>query len=258
MKILVTGGNGFIGQEVCRIAVGDGHEVVGLARSGRPETPAPWADGVRWVAANVLDPEGWREHLEGCDAVVHCVGIAFEKPEKGATFERINGDAAEVASWEAEHVGVGRFVLISAAVKPPGLSPRFLSSKRRAESALRGRQLEESILRPGLVYGPGRPPSMVVGALLRGLGHVPGLKRRLRPNRPLHVDQVALAAVRAATEPGYQGVIDVDNIDYLAGEAWRAYAEADAGATSDVRPLVVGGAVAGLVGGALWALRSRR
>ena len=256
MKLLVTGGNGFIGQEVCRIAVGDGHEVVSVARSGRPETDAPWADEVAWVRANVLDPEAWRDHLGGCGAVVHCIGIVSEKPEQGVTFERINGDAADVASWEAEHAGVGRFVFISAAAKPPGVSPRFLSSKRQAESTLRGRGLEESILRPALVYGPGRPPSVVVGTLLKGLSQVPGLGRRLRPNRPLHVDQVALAAVRAATEPGYQGVIDVDNIDYLADEAWRLYA--DAAQTSSVRPLVIGGAVAGLIGGALWALRSRR
>lgn len=258
MKLLVTGGNGFIGQEVCRIAVGDGHEVVSVARSGRPETSAPWADQVEWVGANVLDPETWRGHLDGCDAVIHCVGIVSEKPDEGITFERINGDAADVASWEAEHAGVEHFVFLSAAAKLPGLPPRFISSKRQAESTLRGRNLQESILRPVIVYGPGRPPSMAIGALLKGLGQVPGLKRRIRPNRPLHVDQVALAAVRAATEPGFQGVIDVDNIAYLAGNQWRLYADADVAPTLPVRPLLVGGAVAGLVGGVLWALRERR
>lgn len=258
MKLLVTGGNGFIGSEVCRIAVGDGHQVISVSRSGRPETEAPWADGVQWVAANVLEPEDWRDHLDGCDAVIHCVGIASEKPGEGVTFERINGDAADVASWEAEHAGVERFVFISAAPEMTFLPSRFHATKRQAESAIRRRDLQESILRPALVHGPGRPPSVVLGNLLNGLGKVPGLKRRLRPNRSLHVDQVALAAVRAATEPGFQGTVDLGNIAYLAGEQWRLYADADAAPSFPVRPLLLGGALAGLAGGMLHALRERR
>ena len=258
MKLLVTGGNGFIGQEVCRIAVGDGHQVISIARSGRPEISAPWTDEVEWVAANVLEPETWRDHLAGCDAVIHCVGIIAEKPERGITFERLNGDAADVASWEAEHAGVGRFVLVSAAAKPPGVSPRFISSKRQAESAVRGRSFESAILRPALVYGPARPASVFVGKVLQGVGRLPVVGDGFGANRPLHVDQVALAAVRAATEEGYGGTIGTDNIEYLAGAQWRLYADADAAPTLPVRPLVIGGALAGLIGGALWTLLERR
>ncbi|MGI9174564.1 MAG: NAD-dependent epimerase/dehydratase family protein [Rhodothermales bacterium] len=258
MKLLVTGGNGFIGQEVCRIAVGDGHKVISVARSGRPEISAPWTDEVEWVAANVLEPETWRDHLAGCDAVIHCVGIISEKPEQGVTFERLNGDAGDVASWEAEHAGVGRFVLISAAANPPGVSSRYLSSKRQAESAVRGRSFESSILRPAIVYGPGRPASVLLGKLLQGVGRLPVVGNAVRENRPLHVDQVALAAVRAATEEGYGGTIGIDNIEYLAGAQWRLYADAEAAPKLPARPLVVGGVVAGFLGGALWALRERR
>ena len=257
MKLLITGGNGFIGQEVCRIAVGDGHEVISIARSGRPEIAAPWTDEVRWVAANVLEPELWRDHLAGCDAVIHCVGTITEKPERGITFERLNDDSAEVASWEAEHAGVGRFVLISVGAKPPGLPSRFLSSKRQAENAVRGRDLESAILRPTFAYGPGRPLSVLVGTLLKGVASLPVVGDGLRSNRPLHVDQVALAAVRAATEEGFGGTIGIDNIEYLAGEQWRLYADADAAPTLPTRPLLLGGALAGFIGGALWTLRER-
>ena len=184
MKLLVTGGNGFIGQEVCRIAVGDGHKVISVARSGRPEIRAPWTDEVQWVTANVLEPEAWRDHLPGCDAVIHCVGILSEKPEQGVTFERLNGDAADVASWEAEHAGVGRFVLVSAAVQPPGVSSRYLSSKRQAESAVRGRSFESAILRPAIVYGPGRPASVLLGKALQGLSRLPIIGESLRESRP--------------------------------------------------------------------------
>ena len=45
MKLVVPGGNGFIGSEICRIAVQNGHEVAAFGRTGRPAlTPAehPW------------------------------------------------------------------------------------------------------------------------------------------------------------------------------------------------------------------------
>ena len=258
MKLLVTGGNGFIGQEVCRIAVGDGHQVISIARSGRPEIAAPWTDEVEWVAANVLEPETWRDHLAGCDAVIHCVGIIAEKPEQGVTFERLNGDAADVASWEAEHAGAGRFVLVSAAANPPGVSSRYLSSKRQAESAVRGRSFESAILRPAIVYGPARPASVFVGKVLQGVGRLPVVGDAVNENRPLHVDQVALAAVRAATEEGFGGTIDISNIEYLAGAQWRLYADAEAAPGLPTAPLVAGGLLLGFLGGALWTLLKRR
>ena len=77
-KLVVLGGNGFIGREVCRQAIEHGHRVVGLGRSGRPAVSASWAGRVDWVAADVLRPEDWRGHLDGATAVVHSIAILRE------------------------------------------------------------------------------------------------------------------------------------------------------------------------------------
>lgn len=256
-KLLVTGGSGFIGSQICRVAVEEGHEVVSVSRSGRPQDArgeASWMDRVTWVAANVLSPGDWRAHLEGCTAVIHCVGILREQPEEGITFERINGDAAEVAAWEAEHTDVPHFVFLSAAGTPPGISSRFLEAKRQAEATLRGRGVRESILRPMFVYGPGRPATLPAAGVLRAAGRIPGLGAKLRPLRPLRVEQVATAAVRAAVEPGYEGVIPIDLIEYLAEGRWHPHADGQSSRRRPIRPrpLLLGGALTGLVAGAAW------
>ena len=216
MKLLVTGGSGFIGREVCRAAVEAGHQVLGLARRGRPRTDG-WADRVAWIAADVLEPRSWRDHLAGCGAVIHCVGIAWERPEHGVTFERVNGDAAVVAVGEAERAGVGAFVYLSASAKPPFLREAYITAKRRAEGAIFARSLRGVALRSGLVYGPGRAVSYLPAALLAAGMFVPIVRQRIAaPNRALPVTTVARAALRAATDDGVRGVVDIDMIERLA------------------------------------------
>lgn len=219
-RLFVTGGSGFIGSEVCRIAADQGHEVWSLSRSGRPEhLDEAWADQVNWLAGDVFLTDEWRHHLEGVDAVIHCVGIIREDPDEGVTFERVNGDAADIVSWEAEQAGIERFVFLSAAEKPPLVSERYLEAKRTGEAAIRTKDLKEAILRPNLVRGPERPATMVLGALLDAADTLPWLDIEA----PLRVEQVAYAAVRAATEEGYEGTIGVDLIEYLANDDWKAY-----------------------------------
>ncbi|MDH4146065.1 MAG: NAD-dependent epimerase/dehydratase family protein [Acidimicrobiia bacterium] len=74
MRILVTGGAGFIGSHVVDELVGGGHDVIVVdnldpaAHDGRPE----WIDpGVEYRWLDVADPDTWRGALAGVDAVCH-------------------------------------------------------------------------------------------------------------------------------------------------------------------------------------------
>ena len=259
-RLIVTGGDGFIGSHVCRIAVAQGHRVVSISRSGRGHIQGEWADEVDWVQADVLQPDAWRHHLEGADAVIHCVGILREDRATGRTYERINDDATEIVSWEAEHAGVQRFVFLSADTPRQIVPDRFIETKRRAEQSLRQSQIRESVLRPTFVYGSDRPASVVGARLLQAMDHVPGLHDIVHPNRPLRVEQVALAAVRAATQDGYEGVISIDNIEYLAGDEWKGYVNGrtNGNGTNRTRAMVIGGVVAGTLAGVAWRMLARQ
>ncbi|KAH9005274.1 mitochondrial protein [Lactarius hatsudake] len=78
-KLLVVGGNGFIGSAVCRVALRHGYQVTSISSSGRPfqtpkgHTPA-WTKKVEWLTADALRPETYSHLLPGVSAVVHTLG----------------------------------------------------------------------------------------------------------------------------------------------------------------------------------------
>jgi len=213
--LLVVGGSGFIGREICRLAVRDGHEVRSVSRSGRPTVDAPWADEVSWTSADLFRPNAWRDRLDDVDAVVHSVGVISEAPTEGVTFERVNGDSAILTALEAERAGVETYVFLSSAVKPPGTRGAYLTAKRRAETAIADLDLDHVTLRPGPVYGTDQPHfSPVVNAGLRIVNSIPPLADRLGESRPLPVETVADAAYRTALDPD-ESLLDVEDIRRL-------------------------------------------
>ena len=77
MKLLVTGGAGYIGSIVAQQLLDGGHEVVvldDLSRGHRRAVP----DGARLIEVNLVDEEGTRDALrEGFDAVLHFAALAL-------------------------------------------------------------------------------------------------------------------------------------------------------------------------------------
>ncbi|WP_418285152.1 SDR family oxidoreductase [Halorubrum sp. DTA46] len=210
--LLVVGGSGFIGREICRLAVRDGHDVRSVSRRGRPPTDAPWADAVSWTSADLFRPDAWRDRLVGVDVVVHSVGITEEVPGDGVTFERLNGDSAVITALESERAGVETFVFLSSAMKPPGARSAYLTAKRRAEAAIAGLDIALVTLRLGPVYGADQPHfSALVNTGLRLVDSVTPVADRLGEARPLPVEVVARAAYRSALDPD-EPLLDVADI----------------------------------------------
>ncbi|GBE81946.1 NAD(P)-binding protein [Sparassis latifolia] len=81
-KILVVGGNGFLGSAVCRAALARGMRVTSISSSGRPYTtpkghsPA-WTSKIEWRTGDALQPESYAHLLPGVTAVVHTTGTLF-------------------------------------------------------------------------------------------------------------------------------------------------------------------------------------
>lgn len=219
-RLVIPGGNGFIGAEMCRIAVQNGHDVAAFGRTGRPAlTPArhPWVNDVEWRAADVFTPDAWRDLLDGADAVVHSIATIREAPENNVTFGRVNGESALQVAQAAVDAGVEGFVFLSVRDKPPVVHERFLAAKRRAEREIPAQYpaLRTVVLRPNLVFGLRRPGSATIAGALNQLPRGAAGGYAAGTGRPLPVEVVAAAAVQAAVTPTLTGTLSVDQIDTL-------------------------------------------
>ena len=73
MKIVITGGTGFIGRALCETLVKGGHRVTVLTRHAGQiqDRPELQAQSVRW---NAQDSGPWEQVLEGTDAIINLAG----------------------------------------------------------------------------------------------------------------------------------------------------------------------------------------
>lgn len=78
-RLLVLGGNGYVGREVCRLAVTRGYTVTSLSRRGQnPEPESKELSAVQWVKGDATDGATVTALVSESDAVVHAVGLLFD------------------------------------------------------------------------------------------------------------------------------------------------------------------------------------
>jgi len=168
-----------------------GHEVRLLARHAR-EDVRQWPSGVTPHVGDVTDPASITGAADGCDAVLHIVGIVDESPP-AVTFERVNVGGTRNMLAEAQRAFVRRFVYVSSLGAPDGESA-YHKSKRDAERLVRQFDGDWTICRPGNVYGPGDEQISVILRLVRGVSPlVPKVGSGDQPFQPIWWEDVAQA-----------------------------------------------------------------
>lgn len=221
-KLLVLGGNGFVGSHICIEALAYGLNVSSLSRSGKSSLHDPWANDIVWHQGDLLSPDSLGNALNGVTSVISCVG-GFGS---NSYMYDINGTANINAIRVASEQGVKRFVYISAADfgLVNYLLKGYFAGKRSTETELLDKfQHGGAILRPGFIHGTRRVgsvhlPLSVIGAPLemvlrhaKPLTRLPLIGPLFIP--PVNVTSVAKVAVRAAVDPAFpSGVVDVYGI----------------------------------------------
>src|SRR5215471_2524482 len=102
MRVLVTGGTGFVGTHLVNRLLHEGHDVAVFARDPR-KTRNRYNRPVETVPGDVLNPESLNAAASGRDGLVHLVGIIHE--EGGETFDRMHREAAENVVAAAARAG---------------------------------------------------------------------------------------------------------------------------------------------------------
>jgi uncharacterized protein YbjT (DUF2867 family) len=146
--LAVTGGTGFVGRHLLRVALAAGYDVRALTRGWKPPE-----DEIAWIDGALDRPDSLAKLVTGVDAVIHVAG-AINAPDR-AGFEAVNvGGTANVID-AARRAGVRRFVHISSlSAREPDLSD-YGWSKMKSERLVAASGLDATIIRPPAIYGPG-------------------------------------------------------------------------------------------------------
>jgi dihydroflavonol-4-reductase len=169
LKVLVTGGTGFIGSHLIETLLQKGLQVRCLLRKS---SDLKWIKGlpVEYAWGDCRDRASLKEPVKGVDQVIHSAGVT--KAVRIETFFEINAYGTEnlIRACLEHNPGLQKFIYVSsqaaAGPSPNGnqkkesdpcqpVSPYGQSKRMGEELALsHGQEIPIIILRPSAVYGP--------------------------------------------------------------------------------------------------------
>ncbi|MFH5799772.1 complex I NDUFA9 subunit family protein [Haladaptatus sp. CMAA 1911] len=153
MKVLVTGGTGFIGQRLVRELLDRGHEVTALARN--PDE-ADFPSDVEKAMGDVTAYASVEGSFSGQDAVVNLVALSpLFKPPRGLSHMSVHLGGTRNVVRAAEEHDVGKIVQMSALGADPTGPTEYIRAKGRAENLVRESDRRWTIFRPSVVFGEG-------------------------------------------------------------------------------------------------------
>jgi uncharacterized protein YbjT (DUF2867 family) len=157
MTVFLTGASGFVGCNMLKRLLAEGHSVHALVRDPQKASQivqtAPVPGRVEFFPGDVVQGAGLDAAMQGCDAVIHLVGIIVEKGKN--TFEAVHHMGTRHVVEAAKRCGIKRFIQMSAlGVRADGVAA-YQTSKWKGEEEVRHSGIAYCILRPSLIFGPG-------------------------------------------------------------------------------------------------------
>jgi NADH dehydrogenase len=188
VKVLVTGGTGFVGPRIVQALRAQDRDVRVLVRS--PERGAQAQSiGAELAVGDITDPDSLAAAANGCTHVIHLVALITGKP---AAFDLVMTQGTRNLVDAARNAGVERFVLMSAlgTSEQTGKLIPYYAAKWRMEQTVKASGLEHVIFRPSFIFGHGGALSTFVkqvkySPVVTVIG--PGQQR----SQPIWIDDVA-------------------------------------------------------------------
>jgi farnesol dehydrogenase len=212
MKVLVTGGTGYLGRAVVRAFAARGHEPVVFSRHASGSgLPGLACDG------DIRDRAALERAADGCAAICHSAALVSIWRRRREDFDEINVGGLRNVLAVAAARGIPRIVYTSSfvAIPPPDRTTPLEANDYQRTKVAADRLADEAVrngvpivrVYPGVVYGPGvNTEGNLVGRLIADhlKGRLPGLVGPENAWSYAYVDDVA-AGHCAALEQGRVG-----------------------------------------------------
>jgi uncharacterized protein YbjT (DUF2867 family) len=203
VKVLVTGGTGFVGTHLVNRLLHRGHAVTVLARDPR-KTRNRYNHPVETAAGDVLDRASIVAAAAGRDAVVHLVGIINEKGAQ--TFDRMHREATENVVHAAKAACVRRYLHMSAMGSSEDSPSAYGRTKAAGEKAVRASGLAWTIFRPSIVFGQGDGFVSLLAPIVRlNPGFIPVIGPGTTRFQPVSIEDVSRVFADALEKPETAG-----------------------------------------------------
>jgi 2-alkyl-3-oxoalkanoate reductase len=248
MNVGVTGGTGFLGGALVRRLLAKGALVRALARPSR-RADALEAQGAEVVRGDLRDEEAVARAFAGRDLVYH-VGAKVEGRGGQKEYFETNVSGTEQVLKACLREGVRRVVYASSVAvygpvrqgepinentpyddapeKRDSYAQSKIEADRLAADFAQKTGLAVTILRPGVVFGPGKPlPMGLLGARLGNVGVVIGSRGQRIPLNYVENLIDAMELVATGRDPGLEQFLVVDDDSLTLGEYHAAREEAE-------------------------------
>ncbi|MBV8205162.1 MAG: NAD(P)-dependent oxidoreductase [Acidobacteria bacterium] len=199
MRVLVTGGTGYLGRPLIHALVARGHAVRAVVRAA---SACRLADGAEAVVADPLEAGSYS--AAGCEAFVHLIGVSHPSPWKAEQFQAVDVRSVEVAVRAAREAAISHFIYLSVA-HPAPVMRAYIAARERCEQMVCEAGLNATLVRPWYVLGPGHRWPYILKPIYRLLESVPS-KRAAALRLGLVTREQMIAALVAAAEHPASGV----------------------------------------------------
>lgn len=149
-RILVLGGSGFVGRQVCEQLARLGYHITVPTRRAVNAARVQSLPGLTVIEANVHQEADLARLMPGHDAVVNLVAVLHGSEER---FESVHVDLPGKIASAMNKAGVQRLVHISALGADPQGPSMYQRSKARGETVLHNAGLQLTVLRPSVIFG---------------------------------------------------------------------------------------------------------
>jgi uncharacterized protein YbjT (DUF2867 family) len=193
--VCIFGGSGFVGRHICHQLAAQGYRARVPTRDRERAKPLLLLPTVDLIEADVHDSRDIVRALRGAEVVINLIGVLHEGRGR-QSFAQAHVELARKITAACREEGVRRYLHMSALNADLAGPSAYLRSKGAAEAIARTSDLEVTVFRPSVIFGPEDSFLNLFARLVRLLPVVvlgsPGARFQ-----PVFVEDVAAAFVRS-------------------------------------------------------------